>query len=79
MSRPHGKAQETTRNVWAFLTAYQRAHGRFPTHEEIASGVGLHSFGSTHYHMKKLMQQGYIARSRKHGAITLVVPLWSKS
>ena len=76
MSKPHDRRHRTTRAVWAFLTTYQRKHGRFPTHAEIAAAVGLCSFGSTHYHLAKLMQQGYIARSRAHGAITVIVPLY---
>ena len=69
------RLHDRTNAVWRFLS--ERQHGTPPSTREIAVAVGLSpkAKATVNYHIKRLIQLGYVEREHGVRAIRVLIPL----
>ncbi len=58
-----------------FITGYAEAHGRMPSYNEMAAGVGLASRGAVHNLTAGLISRGHILREQHRLELLTAAPL----
>ena len=56
------KRAEMQQRIYQFLLSYLAEHGYAPSVRDICDAVGLKSPSTVHFHLKKLVDQGYIEK-----------------
>lgn len=71
------KRAEMQQRIYQFLLSYLAEHGYAPSVRDICDAVGLKSPSTVHFHLKKLVDQGYIEKDSFKGRA--IVPLERKA
>jgi len=52
------------KEVLEFITSFWKKEGRIPTVREVTKALGLNSSGSGYFHMKALVEKGYLSQDK---------------
>lgn len=72
------KLSKRQRRILAFIGEYASEHGRPPTFREIGAECDISSTSVVGYHLKQLVDAGYLERETGMARGIRVVPSWKR-